>query len=278
MNKRCSSSGPPAVLGYLYPLHYLILLFVGFTAEFYYSGFIIIWLIGAYYVGGLFAALIMIPKFFRLGFKITSAYEYFYHRFSLPVRLLVSVLYFLFTVGVLFTIFGSKYLLEYLSRRLRLFPVYGICNTSTEPWDRYNVWSIIFLWGLLMMGLDGADQMILQRYMTVSNLRLSQRTILLATTIGALFLVQTAILGMIMPHFLMKSLGGYHGIPGIVVASLFAASLSSLSSGQNALAAVFLEDIVRPIYKLRKGRELSKMKISLTSRILGKLKMNQVCT
>lgn len=51
----------------------------------------------------------------------------------------------------------------------------------------------------------------------------------------------------LIPHFVTQSLGDdYPGIPGLFVASVFGASLSSLSSGYNALAAVVWDDFLRP--------------------------------
>ena len=41
------------------------------------------------------------------------------------------------------------------------------------------------------------------------------------------------------------------GLPGLFVACLFSASLSSISSGLNALAIVILEDILKLIWQVR---------------------------
>ena len=48
------------------------------------------------------------------------------------------------------------------------------------------------------------------------------------------------------PLFVMDILGEFRGIPGIFVAGVFSASLSSLSTGLNSLSAVVLEDYVKP--------------------------------
>ncbi|KAK2152497.1 hypothetical protein LSH36_326g00040 [Paralvinella palmiformis] len=55
----------------------------------------------------------------------------------------------------------------------------------------------------------------------------------------------------------MEVMGNIPGIPGLVISALYAASLSCLSSGQNALAAVFLEDLLSPIYKMKTSRNLT---------------------
>lgn len=40
------------------------------------------------------------------------------------------------------------------------------------------------------------------------------------------------------------------GMPGLFVAGVFSAALSSLSTGLNSLAAVFLEDYIKPLKKV----------------------------
>ncbi|KAK2141143.1 hypothetical protein LSH36_1154g00088 [Paralvinella palmiformis] len=59
------------------------------------------------------------------------------------------------------------------------------------------------------------------------------------------------------PYLVMKVLGPWPGMPGLFVASLFAASLSTMSSALNGLAANILKDIVEPRYEMKKGRSMS---------------------
>ena len=44
----------------------------------------------------------------------------------------------------------------------------------------------------------------------------------------------------------MDILGIFPGLPGLFVAGVFSAALSSLSTGLNSLAAIFLEDFLKP--------------------------------
>lgn len=44
----------------------------------------------------------------------------------------------------------------------------------------------------------------------------------------------------------MDVLGGMPGLPGLFVAGIFSAALSSLSTALNSIAAVFLEDFLKP--------------------------------
>lgn len=49
----------------------------------------------------------------------------------------------------------------------------------------------------------------------------------------------------LMPYFVMDTLSSYPGIPGLFVACVFSASLSTLSSGFNALATVTWDDFLK---------------------------------
>lgn len=59
------------------------------------------------------------------------------------------------------------------------------------------------------------------------------------------------------------------GLPGLFVACLFSASLSSISSGLNALAIVILEDILK-LYWERAGSTPSATWQTRIAKILGK--------
>src|SRR5688572_13230609 len=62
------------------------------------------------------------------------------------------------------------------------------------------------------------------------------------------------------PLFIMDTMGNIPGLPGIFVAGIFSASLSTLSSGINSLSAIFLEDIVK-LFCWRKISECAQVKL-----------------
>lgn len=49
----------------------------------------------------------------------------------------------------------------------------------------------------------------------------------------------------LMPLFVVDAMGSMPGLPGIFVAGIFSASLSSVSAALNSLAAVTLEDYIK---------------------------------
>jgi len=53
----------------------------------------------------------------------------------------------------------------------------------------------------------------------------------------------------LLPLLVMDTLGEYPGMPGLFVAGVFSAALSSLSTGLNSMSAVILEDFCKPFVK-----------------------------
>ncbi|ELU11202.1 hypothetical protein CAPTEDRAFT_203318, partial [Capitella teleta] len=69
----------------------------------------------------------------------------------------------------------------------------------------------------------------------------------------------------IVPLFLIDILGDHAGVPGLIIAAIFAAALSSVSSAVNSLAALTLEDFIKPIHlKLYKCKLSEKLATRLT--------------
>lgn len=48
-----------------------------------------------------------------------------------------------------------------------------------------------------------------------------------------------------MPYFVMDTMANFPGVPGLFVTCVFSASLSTLSSGYNALSAVTWDDFLK---------------------------------
>lgn len=54
----------------------------------------------------------------------------------------------------------------------------------------------------------------------------------------------------LMPLYVMDMLSAYPGVPGLFIAGIFSAGLSTISATVNSLAAVILEDFIKPICRL----------------------------
>lgn len=137
-----------------------------------------------------------------------------------------------------------------------------------DPTIRYTFWSVLIGGYITWMGNYAANQAMIQRYMTISTLRGAQGCLWINLPALILLIVLTGLCGLIiyafyvtcdpigskmiqeqdqlLPRFVMETLGSLPGIPGLFVSGVFSGALSTVSSGVNSLAAVSLEDFVKP--------------------------------
>ncbi|CAH1272474.1 SLC5A8 [Branchiostoma lanceolatum] len=143
-------------------------------------------------------------------------------------------------------------------------------NFNPDPRIRHSSWGIyiggIFIWA----SVYGVNQAQVQRYLSCPSLKQAQNA-LYWNILGLVVLISFAVVsGMVMyaryfmcdpktigaidnsdqmmPYFVMDILSKYPGMPGLFTACVFSGALSTMSSGLNALAAVALEDFVKPCF------------------------------
>ncbi len=132
----------------------------------------------------------------------------------------------------------------------------GMLDLSFDLSDPYTLWAGILGGGFLSMASHGTDQLIVQRLLTCRDLRRSQMALigsgLVVMAQFALFLVIGLALWQfygtrafertdeIFVTFIIEELPP--GVTGLVLASIFAAAMSSLSSSLNSLASASAYD------------------------------------
>jgi sodium-coupled monocarboxylate transporter 8/12 len=146
--------------------------------------------------------------------------------------------------------------------RLQLF------NFSTDLKQVTTFWAAAIGGGFMALSTLGTDQAYLQRYFTTSSLKEGQRSILL----DALIVVPVSLLlysvgpvlytfyrfhpeelkglpttDAILPFFVMKELGGW--LSGLVIASIFAASMAVMSASINALTTATTVDFYKRLWR-----------------------------
>ncbi|XP_059140802.1 sodium-coupled monocarboxylate transporter 1-like [Physella acuta] len=152
-------------------------------------------------------------------------------------------------------------------------------DMDPNPFIRHTFWTLLIGGGTNMMTVYGANQANLQRYASVRTLREAKLALILNLPMWIFYLTILCLLGLVMyayyltcdplsfshlkrdqlvPMFVLETMGVYPGLPGLFVATVFSASISTVSSGVNSLAAVTLEDLFKPCYKRARNEKPSK--------------------
>ncbi|CAH8608131.1 unnamed protein product [Schistosoma intercalatum] len=141
---------------------------------------------------------------------------------------------------------------------------------SIDPFKRHTLWTLIIGGTGLVLSIFGANQTQIQRYMACRDLKTARRAILLNIPLTSVFLAVQLFTGLaiyayfagcdpvlngsikrydqILPYIVMILFDGVLLVRGIFLSVIFAAALSTVSSGVNSLANVCLEDLIRPLY------------------------------
>lgn len=148
---------------------------------------------------------------------------------------------------------------SYQTNRLHFF------DMNPDPTVRHSFWSVVVGGTIYWAGMFCANQASVQKYLSVE--RISQARIALWVSAVGLVAVYSvnfvtgAILAAhyadcdpikagvinasdrLLPLYVVHELGTYHGIPGFFVAGIFAASLGTVASALNSLAAIACQDM-----------------------------------
>ncbi|XP_058447628.1 sodium-coupled monocarboxylate transporter 1-like [Malaya genurostris] len=133
---------------------------------------------------------------------------------------------------------------------------------------RHNIYSCVIGGVIYWLKTNAVSQNMIQRYLSLPTMRAAKQALWM-------FIVGTLILlglcgycglliyaryydcdplttklasakDQLLPLLVMDTLGDYPGLPGLFVAGVFSAALSSLSTGLNSMSAVVLEDFFKP--------------------------------
>ncbi|RNA31814.1 sodium-coupled monocarboxylate transporter 1-like [Brachionus plicatilis] len=162
---------------------------------------------------------------------------------------------------------------------------------NPSPFVRHTTWALFFGSFFTDLTVYGANQGSIQRYMAVRKWQYAAKA-LLVNLVGVFFL-QTLIClcgliayakyydcdilstgtinkgEQILSFLVLDILGQFHGFPGLFVATIYSAALSTISTGMNSLAAVCITDFVKPFYQKKYGISLTEKKATFTSKAIA---------
>ncbi|NWU21535.1 SC5A8 protein, partial [Dyaphorophyia castanea] len=150
---------------------------------------------------------------------------------------------------------------------------------NPNPLQRHTFWTIVIGGTFTWTGIYGVNQSQVQRYIACKNRFHAKLSLYLnlvglwailvcATLCGlALYSIykdcdpwtanQVSALDQLMPYLVLDILRDFPGVPGLFVASAYSGTLSTVSSSINALAAVTVEDLIKPYFKSLSEKKLS---------------------
>src|SRR5436190_2227935 len=184
---------------------------------------------------------LFIPFMARL--RLFTIYEYLEKRFGLPSRLLASLMFILIVVGRLAVVIYTTAL---------------ILSVVTGVPIAVCIW---ILSGVTTVAMYGSDQVIVQRYLTTSSKREMAKAVMFngIVTLPVMGMLWLAGIGLVayyadhpalaatlttpdqvLPHFVANALNPVVG--GLIIAGIFAATMSTLSCGLNSLTTAAMVD------------------------------------
>ncbi|XP_058794304.1 putative sodium-dependent multivitamin transporter [Phymastichus coffea] len=167
-----------------------------------------------------------------------------------------------------------------------------------DPTIRHTCWSLICGCFCLFCSLYGVNQVEVQRLKTVKTLRAARLALFMNVPMLVSFGLMTCFCGLVlfvvykdcdpvrsgqvgsadrlMPHFAATKMAVYPGLAGLFISGIFSASLSTISAMLNSLAAVFLEDYLKRLYR-RAGRSFPAEKEAYFGKVLA-VSNGLICT
>ncbi|XP_046736678.1 putative sodium-dependent multivitamin transporter [Diprion similis] len=155
---------------------------------------------------------------------------------------------------------------------------------------RHTWWSLTIGTLILSLGANGVTQVQVQRLLTVKTLKSAQIATWMSYPISLCLGLLTSFAGlamyaffvdcdpvaageisssdMLMPYFVMKTTANMPGLAGLFIAGVFSAGLSTVSAILNSLAAVALEDYIKPVY-VKLGFQFPEKRATLVGKSLA---------
>ncbi|XP_075152070.1 sodium/solute co-transporter-like 5A11 isoform X2 [Haematobia irritans] len=164
-------------------------------------------------------------------------------------------------------------------------------NINPSPYERQSLWAVLIGGFFYWTSFNSVNQTMVQRYMSLPSLKNAQWSVAIFTVGIVLFISVCCFAGLLvydfyrncdpltaglianddqlLPVYVMQTVGKLHGIPGLFIAGVFGAALSSLSVVLNSTALVFLEDIVKGCFRFKLTEKSSAIIVKTCIIVLG---------
>ncbi|XP_031619202.1 sodium-coupled monocarboxylate transporter 2-like isoform X2 [Contarinia nasturtii] len=168
-------------------------------------------------------------------------------------------------------------------------------NFNPSLYERHTFWSVLIGGFTYWTSFNSVNQTMVQRYMSLPNIKKARQSILIFVIGVIIFLSFCCYAGVLIfaafhdcdpnlagfvknddqlfPFYVMQTVSKLRGIPGLFIAGIFGAALSSLSVILNSTAGVLLEDICRGCFKSQPSEKASNAIVKGSVLVLGALSL-----
>ncbi|XP_076162659.1 sodium-coupled monocarboxylate transporter 1 [Ptiloglossa arizonensis] len=168
-------------------------------------------------------------------------------------------------------------------------------NFDPSPYTRHTVWTVLIGSWIYSTAYIAVNQTMVQRYRALKDLATSKLALAIFTITIMLFISLCCWCGLVLlawwappkcdpralgeitaddqllPAYVMEIAGHLHGVPGLFVAGIFGAALSTLSVGFNSTSVVLLEDFVKGCFRLKLSDRCSFIFVKVVVVLLGSI-------
>lgn len=175
---------------------------------------------------------------------------------------------------------GTKRVIDLSLETQRIEPI----EFNPSPTVRHSIWTVVIGGTVYWVTMFCANQFAIQKYLSVSSIDQARRALWFSSISLILIFSINFYTGMIiyaeyhncdplknqivstsdelLPLFVMNTIGNYKGVPGLFVSGIFAASLGTVASAVNSMAAITIKDFLGCLCGINvpenKGASLSK--------------------
>nr|XP_034182969.1 sodium-coupled monocarboxylate transporter 1-like [Osmia lignaria]XP_034182970.1 sodium-coupled monocarboxylate transporter 1-like [Osmia lignaria] len=173
-------------------------------------------------------------------------------------------------------------------------------NFDPSPYTRHTVWTVLIGSWLYSTAYIAVNQTMVQRYRSLKDLKTSKLSLAIFTISIMLFISLCCWCGLVLiawwsppkcdprasglitaddqllPGYVMEIAGRLHGVPGLFVAGIFGAALSTLSVGFNSTSVVLLEDFVKGCFGMKLTDRCSTIFVKTVVVLLGSIALGLI--
>ncbi|KAG6798096.1 sodium-coupled monocarboxylate transporter 1 isoform X1 [Apis mellifera caucasica] len=166
-------------------------------------------------------------------------------------------------------------------------------NFDPSPYTRHTVWTVLIGSWLYSTAYISVNQTMVQRYRSLKDLKTSKLSLAIFTISIMLFISLCCWCGLVLvawwsppkcdprasglitaddqllPAYVMEIAKHLHGVPGLFIAAIFGAALSTLSVGFNSTSVVVLEDFVKGCFGMKPSDRCSFIFVKCLVVLLG---------